>query len=353
MPRARRTLLPLLAVLVLVLAFAAGLELRTSPKILASSESVKSAPPSKVDSSRRVGCLGYIEPQNGVLAVMANYFEGRPQRVVDLKVREGDEVRVGQLLAILDGREQLQAAVHLADARVELARARLAQVKAGASASDIAAQKAAVTQIQAALENARSEYQRFSALRKQTDVSAAELDARRLAVQTDEQRLQEAQHRLESISEVRPTDIDVAQSELNVAAAEAGRARLNLKSALVYAPAAGRVVKIIAYPGEELGPQGLLELGKTGSMYVKAEVYETDIARVHAGQQATITSDLFPGQLSGVVETVGTAIAKADVLPLDPVSFADARVFKVWIRLKDGARVASLIHGKVNVVIQP
>jgi HlyD family secretion protein len=284
---------------------------------------------------------------------MAPYLEGRPQRVLALKVKQGDQVRQGQLLAVLDGRDQLQAALRLANARVDLARSRSSQVTAGASGSDVAAQEAAVSQLQAALENARSEYHRYEVLRQQTDVSAAELDARKLNVQTGEQKLEEAQERLKSISHVRPTDIDVAQSDLRVASAEADSARVQLNLAMVYSSATGRVLKIHAQPGEEAGPQGLLELAKSGPMYVEAEVYETEIARVHPGQQAAITSDLFPGAISGVVETVGATIDKAAVLPLDPVAYADQRVFKVWIRLNDGDRVEGLIHSKVNVVIQP
>jgi HlyD family secretion protein len=299
-----------------------------------------------------VGCLGYIEPKDGVLEVSGAYLEGRPQRVLELKVQQGDEVHAGQLLAVLDGRDQLQTAVQMADARVALAQARLSQVKAGASASDIAAQQAIVNQMQAALANARSEYHRFEALHEQTDVSQAELEARKLAVETDEQGLKGAEERLESISRVRPTDIDVARSELAVAMAEAEEARANLKTSRVEAPTDGRILQIHAYPGEEAGPEGILDLGRAGSMYVRAEVYEADIARVHPGERATITSDLFSGSLSGTVEVVGAMIAKADVMPLDPVTFADARVFKVWIRLDDGERIANLIHGKVNVVIR-
>jgi HlyD family secretion protein len=285
--------------------------------------------------------------------VNAPYFEGHPQRVTDLKVKEGDLVQSGQLLAILDGREQLLSRVRLAETRVDLAQSRLAQVKGGATASQIAAQRTAVDRAQASLSHAQSEYRRFEALQPQRDVSAAELEARRLIVQTDEQNLEEAKQRLETISTVRPADVAVAESELEVARAELGSARLNLKSATVYAPASGRVVAVHAHPGEEPGPQGLLELGKTDSMYVVAEVYETDVGRIHPGQSATMTSDLFPGQLSGVVERVGDMIAKAAVLPVDPVAFADARIFKVWIRLQDGHEAAGLIHGRVNVVIHP
>lgn len=311
------------------------------------------APSDAKMANSAVGCLGYIEPKDGMLQVTAPYFQGRPQRVAELKVREGDQVRPGQLLAVLDGRAQMESAIRLAGARVDLARAKLQQVQAGANPSDIAAQKAAVDQIQAALANARAEYQRFETLHRQTDVSAAELDARRLVVETDEQKLKEAEERLRSISQVRQTDVDVAQSEVNVAQEEEESARLDLRNATVTSPAGGRVMKIHAYPGEEVGQQGFLELGKTSEMYVEAEVYEADIARVHPGQHATITSDLFEGQLTGKVTEVGGSIAKASILPADPVSYADARVFKVWIRLDDGKRVAGLIHGKTNVVIQP
>jgi len=309
---------------------------------------------SSTTPNRAVACLGRIEPQDGVLEVTAAYFEGRPQRVRDLKVKQGDHVKAGELLAVLDGKEQLQTTLKLAEARVDLAQARLTQVKTGARPSDIAAQKAQVAALQATLENAQAEYRRYEALHEKTDVSTAELDARHLAVQTSEQQLHEAEQRLESISEVRSTDVDVAQSELNVAVAEAAHARAELANGVVYAPASGQVLRVHAYPGEEVGPQGLLDLGKTDAMYVEAEVYETDIARVHAGQSAAITSDLFPGKLSGVVETVGTTIAKSDVLPLDPVAFADARIFKVRIRLDNSSsEVSNFINGKVNVVIQP
>jgi HlyD family secretion protein len=300
-----------------------------------------------------VSCLGRIEPQDGVLRVTAAYLEGRPQRVRELMVKQDDRVRAGQQLAILDGKEQLQTLLHLAEARVDLARTRLTQVKAGARASDVAAQKAQISELQATLENARLEYHRYELLHKQTDVSSAELDARRLAVQTTEQKLQEAEERLKSISEVRPTDVDVADSELLVAIAQVSHARAQLANAIVYSPATGRVLKIHAYPGEEVGPEGILDLGKTDSMYVEAEVDEGDIARVRTGQRAVITGELFEGNVSGQVETVGTTIAKSDVLPLDPVAFADARVFKVRIRLDDGSKLSNFINGKVNVVIRP
>jgi HlyD family secretion protein len=274
--------------------------------------------------------------------------------VLELKVKENDQVHAGQLLAILDGKGQLETSLRRAEARAGLARAQLARVRAGAKPSDISAQRAEVAQLESRLENARNEYQRYERLHQTADVSNSDLDARRLAVRTTERQLEGAEDRLKSISEVPQTDVDVAESELRVALAEVAHAHTELNSsAMVNAPANGRILRIYAYPGAEAGARGLLDLGKTDSMYVVAEVYETDIARVHAGERATVTSDLFPGSISGAVETVGTTIAKADVLPLDPVAFADARIFRVYIHLQDGSRVSGFINGKVNVVIRP
>jgi HlyD family secretion protein len=339
----------ILPVALLIIGIWIGFRPHSSGKALAA---VSSEPaPAK---SGAVACLGRIEPEDGILQVTAPYFAGRAQRVVELKVKDNDVVHAHQLLAVLDGKDQLETALSRAEARVDLARTRLAQVKAGAKPADIAAQKAEIDQLQAKLENAQSEYHRYETLHQTTDVSTAELDARRLAVQTTEHQLEEAQQRLASISEVRATDVDVAEADLRVSQAEVAHARAELASAVVYSPAEGRVLWIHAYPGEEVGPAGLLDLGKTDSMYVVAEVYETDISHVHPGQHSRITSDLFPDtQLTGVVETVGATLAKADVLPLDPVAFADARIFKVRVRLDDGTPVTGLINGKVNVVFQP
>jgi len=59
--------------------------------------------------------------------------------VRELRVKEGDRVRAGQPLAILDGNDQLQAALDQCRARLAVARSRLAQVKAGAKNADLEA----------------------------------------------------------------------------------------------------------------------------------------------------------------------------------------------------------------------
>lgn len=300
-----------------------------------------------------VACLGHIEPKDGVLRVAAPYFESRPALIRKLLVKQGDRVQAGQLLAVLDGRPKLEAAALQADAEVLVARRRLDQVKAGAKPDDRTAQQAEVTRWEAAAENARRENQRYQKLYETHDVPAADLDDKRTAMETTERTLEAARAKLRSLSTVRPQDVAMAESELQAAVATAKEARANLDSTQVHAPVAGQILEIHAHEGEQVPPQGILDLARTDEMYVVADVYETDIGRVHAGGLASITSDLFPGTLEGKVELVGQQVTQGEVLPSDPLAFVDKRVVPVKIRLADGRKVDGFIHGKVSVRIQP
>lgn len=144
-------------------------------------------------------------------------------------------------------------------------------------------------------------------------------------------------------------------AEMAVKIARAGLevARAELDRSLVRAPFAGQVLAVHARAGERIGPDGLLELGRTDEMFVVAEVYETDVHKVAAGQRAIMTSPALPEPLTGQVDQVGLRIGKMDVLGTDPVAKTDARVVEVEIRLDDPAAAARLTNLQVKVKIQP
>jgi len=300
-----------------------------------------------------VASLGRIEPGDGVMRIAAPYYSGRPSVVRELYVQEGGSVQKGQMIAVLDGNEELQARLQQTEARVELARSHVERVKAGAKPADLAAQRAEIRRLEVLLENAQAELQRYEQLRKQDDISPAEFDVKRTAVQSLGHTIEQAKQKLESLAEVRKIDVDVAESELKAALADVQRARVALQSSIVYSPATGRVIQVHARAGEEAGPLGIVEIAETSRMYAIAEVYESDISRVKIGQKAVITSELLSGPLNGLVESIGSEVAKAQVLPTDPTAFADTRVIHVRVRFKDPRPVAALIHGKVAVRILP
>jgi HlyD family secretion protein len=106
--------------------------------------------PAETAAARKITALGRLEPQGEVIRL------GVPQnlngdRIAKLLVKEGDRVTAGQLIAVLDAGDRLQSAVDEAKEKVKVARASLAQVKAGAKLGEIAAQAATIGKLQAEL----------------------------------------------------------------------------------------------------------------------------------------------------------------------------------------------------------
>jgi len=139
----------------------------------------------------------------------------------------------------------------------------------------------------------------------------------------------------------------------DVAAASLERAKAEQALSTVRSPITGQVIRVHSREGERVGLDGIVELGETAAMYAVAEVYETDIGRVHIGQQAKISSKALPRELWGKVERIGMMIGKKDVLSTDPVADADARVVEVDIRLDEPKLVAALTNLRVEVVFEP
>lgn len=108
-----------------------------------------------------------------------------------------------------------------------------------------------------------------------------------------------------------------------------------------------------ARAGERVGPEGIVELGRTDAMYAIAEVYEDDVARVRVGQRARISSPALPAPLEGTVDWVHLKVAKQDALGTDPAARKDARVVEVEVRLDDSEPAAGFTHLQVEVEIEP
>jgi HlyD family secretion protein len=296
-----------------------------------------------------VTALGRIEPQDGMIRVAAP--SGSANRVGRMLVREGDRVQAGQVIAEMDNRERLAAAVLQAEAQVREAEQRLAQVQTGAKTADIEAEQANVARLAAELQQAERDYDRFLRLYQSGAISEADLDDRRLRVETIARQLDQARQQVISIREVRPVDVQLAQSQVEVALTNLERARADLETSLVRAPISGQIIKIHAEAGEQVGNNGILEMGNTEQMYVIAEVYETDINQVRLGQPVTVTSSTFPETLTGTVEYIGLAVNRNEVFNSDPAADVDTRVVEVKIRLNQSEVVSGLTNLQVNVAI--
>ena len=310
-------------------------------------------------------------------------------RVALLLVKEGDKVKTGQAIAILDNYENLKASLQLAQEQVKVAQANLAKVKAGAKTGELEAQKATIARLEvelqgqlsaqdktiarleAELNNGQTEYQRYRELFQNGAVTASQLDSKQLTMTTAQEQLNEAkvnrnrieatfqeqikaaQATLNQIAEIRPTDVQAAQAEIDRAIANVAKAKADLDLAYIRAPIDGQILKINTRPGEVVGNKGIVALGQTDRMNVVAEVYELDVSKVRTGQKATITSNAFSGKLYGTVTQIGLQVNPQDVLSTDPTADVNRRIVEVKIRLNptDTQKVSAFTNLQVNVII--
>lgn len=300
-----------------------------------------------------VGARGRIEPEDGIMRIAAPWVNGQPSIVREIRVREGESVRAGQVLAVLDGWATAEKTLRQSEADVEVARRRLVRLRAGAKPSDVEAARAEIKRWESEYEHASGEHQRFQNLHQKNVVSTTELEEKRLALERAQRTLEGARERLKSLELVRWEDVDVGAAELAAAAAQAARARTELDRMVTRAPVDGRILRIHARPGEQASSDGVLELGRTARMFVVAEVYETDISRVRAGQRAEISGELLAAPIAGRVIEIAPQVSRSELLPADTAAFADTRVIEVKIELEQPGSVTGLIYGKVDVVIRP
>jgi HlyD family secretion protein len=139
---------------------------------------------------------------------------------------------------------------------------------------------------------------------------------------------------------------------VEIARAHLTRARADLVRARISSPVSALVVDVHARPGERIGPEGLLELARIDRMYAIAEVYETDVGRVRAGQRARASSPALAGPLTGRVEWVRPKVEKQDDIGTDPAARKDARVVEVKVLLDDAAAAAPFTNLQVEVEIE-
>lgn len=336
-----------------------------------------------------VTALGRLEPDGEMIQLTAP-TSAQESRIQELLVAEGDAVEQGQVIAILDNRDLMQAALQKAEQQVQIARAQLAQIKAGAQTGDLQAQRAeiarleadqagnistqraTIARLEAEVQNAQIEAQRYESLYQQGAVSESERDAKQLTYTTTQRQLQEAQAslrriesagqeqitqaraRLDSLAEVRPVDVTTAEAEVQSAIATVAEASANLDKTYVRAPSAGQVLKIHTHSGETIGSDGIATLGQTQQMMVVADVYQDDITKVKIGQSAAITTPVIEDTLQGTVQRIGLQVEAQDVINEDPAANIDAKVVEVHIQLDeaDSETVAALTNLQVTTTIQ-
>jgi HlyD family secretion protein len=251
-------------------------------------------------------------------------------RLVELRVKEGDAVKGGQIVARIDA---VQAAASAAAAN---ARVRGAEADLRATADVLQSAQADLDAVRARAQEAQLKLQRTRDLRRDGLVPQAELDSATAGADTAAAQVKSAEATLRRLQQVR----EAAERRVAETRADAARVADVLAKTDIVAPIAGVVTRLPVQEGEMvvMGIQGqlgttLMTISDLAAIDAEVKVAEADVLRIQVGQTATVTLEAIPGaSFSGRVVEIG-----ASALPIAGTGAA-AREFKVKVRLDNPDR---------------
>jgi membrane fusion protein (multidrug efflux system) len=216
-------------------------------------------------------------------------------RVTAVRAEENQLVREGQILFEIDS-EPLQIA--FARAEADLAQAR----------NDIETLRARTRQKQEELTRARAdadfadrESKRQEQLAKNRVASEAKVDAARNALASSNQRVAELTQELSALLASFGGDPDMPTEQhpsYRAAKAALDQATIDLDDATVRAPADGVISQISNFRPGDYVTEGrpVFALIENAKIWIEANMKETDLTYVQAGQPVEVTIDAYPNQ---------------------------------------------------------
>lgn len=210
--------------------------------------------------------------------------------IVKLLVKEGDSVKAGQLLAVLNA-DLYISATERANASVSSAGAMLQNVKAQ------------LAQFEAQFDNANENLNRQKQLYNEGIISKAELQVAELQVKNAKATLNAARESINS-------------SAYNVKSAQATakEARDNMRRTNIYAPMSGIVSLLNIKQGEkvvgniQMTGTEMMRIASFENMEAQIDVSENDIVHVNSGDTAIIEVDAYPNiKFKGIVTQIANS----------------------------------------------
>lgn len=326
------------------------------------------------DAKEIIAVSGRIESDDAIVAAKTS------GRIREITVREGDHVKAGQVVAVLDD-DQINARVQQELSNVERSEARLrfsrqqiavlqaqleqsrlgvnqARVDAEGRVSQaqavVASAEASLAKAEADYRQARADEERFTTLADQGDVPARDGEHARTTAQAHKAVVEAARKQVDAakgallaakanldnpaIRAAQAASVEQqimqAQADIQSAEAEVARSRAQLQEAeanrsdlQIVAPFEGTVATRSAEPGEIVSPgTAILTILNPGQVYLRAFIPEGEIGRVRTGQLARVFLDSNPQQ--PLEATVARIDPQASFTP-ENTYFRDDRIRQV------------------------
>lgn len=248
-----------------------------------------------------VAANGTIQPER-----LINVSPKTSGRLKSLLVKEGDRVKLGQILAYMDD-SNLRGQLIQAQGQLAAASANLQKLIAGNRTEDIAQAQAELSNAQAALREAATNLRQNQQLYSSGAISNRDLIGSRAAYDIAKAQVTRAQQALAlQQNGSRPEDIAQARAQVTQQQGAVQNIQTEIDDTVIRAPFSGVVSKKYADPGAFVTPttagsevssatsSSILSLASTNQ--VVADVAESNIAQISLGQEISFQADAYPGK---------------------------------------------------------
>lgn len=267
----------------------------------------------------KISATGVVEPNFQVEVKSKASGE-----VLSFPYEEGDFVKKGEFLLRLEKSDEVRnverAKANLASSKAQLERAKSSlQLQMTRYETDLQSARSQVAEAKANLIDARDKLRRQEDLFEKKFTSRETLESARTTYKVREENLEQAKANLQAAKnaihdiEVKKHEIALAESEVRRAELELAEAEERLEETEIYAPISGVLIEKLVEKGQIIasgittvsGGTALAKLADVSTLFIVADVDETDIGKVEVGQKVKITTDAYPEEVfSGTVTRI-------------------------------------------------
>lgn len=280
---------------------------------------------------------GYTDAPEGTVVVAGDPVGGSV--LVELRVRDGQKVKKGEIVAVLSNYARADVTLRMAEADLTKLKQQQESVLKGTRQAEIALQEAS---LRSSIEQNKLDALQRARSGKAPDVKEIE---KALADQAlERQKVRVALLKTTLVNDLAQSEIDLANTRARV-----DSAKRSIEDALVRSPIDGVVVQVFSRQGERVSPAGIVKIVDMDRLRVLADVDELHVNRLKPGGKVEVTFRGNNDVYKGTIERIAPTVKRMQRVEPDGGSSTDARVVQVEIKIDDPSNTPQVLGRETRV----
>lgn len=278
-----------------------------------------------------------------------------PGRILNIPVKEGDEVKEDQIVARMKTSEIETIQSQVADA-VEIARNQMDKVNRGVEPEVLASAKNLQQIAQQQMDLMSKTYSRFQNLYSEGVVSGQERDMIYFKYKAAQKELETAKLNVQLLERGSNKEMKNSAQAIFNQAEKAEKLTQEIKdNASLKAPVSGTISTIVSKKGEMVNAgYPMMTIQKDDSFFVKFNLRQNQMAKIDKGSLVTIKiPGCIPETMKGKVSELAPALGYADWVPEKQNGEFELRTFQIKVKPENLQSVKGLRSGMTAQLILP